>query len=1058
MATNTIGLKIELNGFNGVITNINQLEEELRKAKEDLKELEIGGKNFTILTNEIKKAETQLIQLNKQAKGLTVQEKFEKFAKVGSAVTSSFAGAQAAVSLFGSDTEKVSEAAAKAQNLLTLALTAREIAEGAVAASAVANTTATEAETIASNSLTASLQRLWATMLANPFTALLAGIGAIGVAFTLFSSKTDDAKKKSKEFQQAVNKDAGKEITDTKLLINTINDSSLSINTRQKAIDNLREKFPAYFKDLKDEDLLSGKVKIKTDELTQAILRQSQARALQGRLEERAASILEIEDQLAEATKNRIALQERLNKAESSSSLTPGGGTNANLVSIQFRYNNAVAEENRLNGEKNKLLKLNATDLDRVNKLNQANDKIIGTGTKELKANTEAKQQNNQATKEQIALYAQLEKELNAEVKSIENLVSIFQKLGAANKIDIGAPQLLKDLQALNSTLSGIIPPSLEEQFKKLGLGVEFIDGKWKVLTNTVIDSEDTFGKFIEQVRKDLSSGAIQQPLEEFDLIIKRINDDASQLFQEGLITKEALEAARTLTQQYKDFNLIIKQLPKDVQKIFTPELLNQYLTSIKNISIATGEIKFEKDINGEIVKITNSTIKLSEEEKKLLVVQEQIRTSLIEGYKNDFIVNGKFNTERLIQITNTLVKEGKLQQEQADKILQLKVDTTEEQLKLINELSNAQVNALNTTTKNIVAEENQIRTFLYEIQQEREKGLEAQSKALPVVVLNNLEALDEALKKSGQIVINETQTIEQQRSSIISQFSEKKLNLVGFTEKQIDEIIQFYLKKQKDAKDKEAKEDIDRQEKVKARTEQLKSDVQAFQSVLTSLSQYTSDYYNTELSSLEARNAKIQKGIIGDTKEAADLRLETEKQYQMEKERLEKQAAKRSLQITLAQAIANTAAAIIKVTEQTGVFATFAAGVVAGINAKQIFLIQDQISALDQYQRGGIVKAAGGLITGPSHEFGGVMLGNGVNAEGGESIINRQSTVQYRGLLSQINQSGGGKPLVNNFDDSRIVEALAKQKSEPIRAYVIEQDISSKQAVSRRLQELSRI
>ena len=237
-----------------------------------------------------------------------------------------------------------------------------------------------------------------------------------------------------------------------------------------------------------------------------------------------------------------------------------------------------------------------------------------------------------------------------------------------------------------------------------------------------------------------------------------------------------------------------------------------------------------------------------------------------------------------------------------------------------------------------------------------------------------------------------------------------------------------------------------------------VQTDIEAFQSVLTSLSQYTSDYYNFQLTALEKRNEKIQKTIIGDTKQAADLRLETEKQYQLEKEKLEKQAAKRTLQITLAQAIANTAAALIKVTEQTGVFATLAAGIVAGINAKQIFLIQSQIAALDSYQRGGIVKAAGGLITGPSHEFGGVMLGNGVNAEGGESIINRQSTIKYGSLLSQINQSGGGKPLVNNFDDSRIVEALAKQKSEPIRDYVIEQDISSKQAVSRRLQELSRI
>ena len=1058
MATNTIGLKIELNGFIGVITNIKQLEDELRKSKEDLKELEIGSQNFKVLTAEIRKAESQLIQLNKAAKGLTVQEKFEKFAKIGSAVTSSFAGAQAAVQLFGSDTEKVSEAAAKAQNILTLALVGREIAEGIVAATAVATTTATVGETVATNTLTASLQRLYLTVLANPFTALLAVIGAVGVALTLFGSKTDDAKKKSKEFQEQVNKDAGKEIADTKLLINTINDSSLSINTRQKAIDDMRAKFPAYFKDLKDEDLLSGKVKIKTDELTEAIIRQSTARALQGRLEERASTLLGIEDQLIEAKKTRISLQEKLNSAESSSSITPGGGGGANIISLQTRYNSALGEENRLNNEKNKLLKLNATDIERVKTLNQQNDKIIGTGTKELKDNTAAKNENNQATKQQIALQKSLELELNNEIKSIENITNIFKQLGQIVKIDIVSPQLLKDLQALTSSITGLIPPTLEDQFKKIGLGVEFIDGKWKVLSNDLITSEDVFGKFIDGIRNELTEGAIFQTTDGFTRLVGEINNELSKLFQEGAISKEALAAGLALTKQYKDFQFIIKELPADARKIFTPIIVENYLNVIKEIGVATGEIQFDKNINGEIIKITKSTIDLTKEQEKLKVIQDQIRTQLVEGYTKDLITDTQLNKNKFEEEVNLLVRQGKLQREQADELLKIRTSTKEEAEKLINDLAQVQIDALNKTTKTIVEEENQIRTFLFQIQQEREKGIEAQSKALPVVVLNNLEALDEALKKSGQIVVDETKNIEEQRSQLIQDFASKKLNLIGFTEKQIDDIIIFYLNKQKDAKDKEAKDDEDRQKKRKEITAQISSDIQAFQGALTSLSQYTSDYYNAELSALEKRNEKIQKGIIGDTKEAAAIRLETEKQYQYEKERLEKAAAKRTLQITLAQAIANTAAALIKVTEQTGVFATFAAGIVAGINAKQIFLIQSQIAALDSYQRGGIIKAAGGLITGPSHEFGGVMLGNGVNAEGGESIINRQSTIQYQGLLSQINQSGGGKPLVNNFDDSRIVEALAKQKSEPIRAYVIEQDISSKQAVSRRLQELSRI
>ena len=61
MAEKVVGLRIELNGFRGVVTNIKQLEDELRKAKEDLKELEIGSNNFKTLTREIAKAETQVL-------------------------------------------------------------------------------------------------------------------------------------------------------------------------------------------------------------------------------------------------------------------------------------------------------------------------------------------------------------------------------------------------------------------------------------------------------------------------------------------------------------------------------------------------------------------------------------------------------------------------------------------------------------------------------------------------------------------------------------------------------------------------------------------------------------------------------------------------------------------------------------------------------------------------------------------------------------------------------------------------------------------------------------
>jgi hypothetical protein len=135
-------------------------------------------------------------------------------------------------------------------------------------------------------------------------------------------------------------------------------------------------------------------------------------------------------------------------------------------------------------------------------------------------------------------------------------------------------------------------------------------------------------------------------------------------------------------------------------------------------------------------------------------------------------------------------------------------------------------------------------------------------------------------------------------------------------------------------------------------------------------------------------------------------------------------------------------------------------AGVNAALSLAQVVIIQDQISNAQAMRRGGFLKAQGGmLLRGPSHENGGIPLAQmGVIAEGNEAIINRQSTMNFQGLLSSINQSGGGRPLVmNNFDDSRIVEALAKQKQTPIRAYVLGSDITNEQMISKRLDDLSK-
>jgi hypothetical protein len=56
---------------------------------------------------------------------------------------------------------------------------------------------------------------------------------------------------------------------------------------------------------------------------------------------------------------------------------------------------------------------------------------------------------------------------------------------------------------------------------------------------------------------------------------------------------------------------------------------------------------------------------------------------------------------------------------------------------------------------------------------------------------------------------------------------------------------------------------------------------------------------------------------------------------------------------------------------------------------------------------------AQGGVLEGKSHSQGGIYMGGGVEAEGGEVVINKRSSAIFRRELSDINQAGGGKSLM---------------------------------------------
>jgi hypothetical protein len=105
------------------------------------------------------------------------------------------------------------------------------------------------------------------------------GIGLAIVAITTLVGKLMDAAEASnaaeeaqKKFNESYAKFGGSEIAKVNVLIAQINDLSLSLDTRKSALKKLQEIFPAYFKNLDDEKILSGQVRIETNKLTSAIL------------------------------------------------------------------------------------------------------------------------------------------------------------------------------------------------------------------------------------------------------------------------------------------------------------------------------------------------------------------------------------------------------------------------------------------------------------------------------------------------------------------------------------------------------------------------------------------------------------------------------------------------------------------------------------------------------------------------------------------------------------------------------------------------------------------
>lgn len=160
----------------------------------------------------------------------------------------------------------------------------------------------------------------WQTALTVGITLLtLYGDKVVDWVAGLFNAK--NVMKSLVDIQQQLNdvqlkgvQNAQSEITKLELLYKATQNASKPISERKKAVDELQKSYPDFFKNLSEEEILTGKAADAYARLTSSIIASARARAAQDKMTENAKKILENEAKITEEYAKRENAQLKLDK------------------------------------------------------------------------------------------------------------------------------------------------------------------------------------------------------------------------------------------------------------------------------------------------------------------------------------------------------------------------------------------------------------------------------------------------------------------------------------------------------------------------------------------------------------------------------------------------------------------------------------------------------------------------------------------------------------------------------------------------------------------------
>jgi hypothetical protein len=1060
-------LKITSQGEEKVISNLNELETELKILQETLKTLDFGTAAFKEATRNIATLRTKIDEIDKASEGIGAEKKFRAIGDAINILTGSFQVLSGAIGLFTSDSEtleEVQKAETAALNVLNIALGINAVNTALVESATLRKTIAEKASTLATKAATIAQRAFNAVLSANPIALVITAVVGLGAAMLAFSKETKNATKEldalkiSTDTLDQVSKDSIKtrdeEIKKISSLVAVSETENLSKKDRTRILKQIQAEYPNYLKNQDLEKVSLGDIKKANEDLVSSIDKVAKARASADKLGEIYSKRIQIR------TTEELALQTDQRAREEAYLLLNASQRDKQIQSInnlaKIRQQNQQQELRTLDIQE-KSIKNYIVETDLVGEFVGVYDK----GTKAAQSFTD--------------------KELELIQKRIAALDKIIAKINEAQQADIEYTSTL-----LNNQEEVI--QEQEQYIKERGEflkseGQKLIDELNEYLFKTIPSAEevkklsDGYKDFFNNIQTAIKSGQLdfrkttgwedfvkfaENTLPGIGEKLKNVNDESRAAFVEYFNNlDERVSAIKTKVEGA--FLGFFDAVPDDttLQALLKVEediailrrdrvklgLTEQQLKN-KELSIIKEQFGINKKIEELAVSQAEDTfnyLQLLEKGKKeeAAVIKTRIdeRDKLVLSYNQvaEAILTGVIRTDNFVK---GLKEVG----EQSDKNL-LKIKNYKEQIDKTFDPANLE------GLKNYFKQNaDDFLVIFTDILDNEEKYFGKLGEAGITALFSGI---DEGLKD----VEGKTRTELENIQKFLKVFGDEFAKDFGLAENPFLKTLNAISKKLKELPTESQEAFTKTLNNIKDVADKVLSAFQQISSGLSNIVQLQNSLLLEQLDYQQAQALKAIDEVNDDTEEGQkkrnEERLKAEKDYQKKRFEIEKKARVQELQFALANALASSAQAIIGAlaTPPLGVGIALSA-VLAGLTAFQVGVINDQIQFTQNKQ---YLGRTGGLVEGSSHDT----YGGGVPTllEGGEFILNKEAVRAYGDQISMMSSATGGKPM--SIDDSRIVQAIAKQNlstKTPLKAYVLYNDIQDTTKLNKKIEQLARL